>query len=205
LPGLAERKARAKGHPRYASVVTDALMMTSRDGRRFKRWDEAVIRPGPSRANSWVYGDNMVSWGILETKSRLPQSPNELSIYVVEGYWVGKSQNFVRYTFRLDGFVSVRAPLTGGEFTTKPLVFKGSKLEINYSTSAAGGIYVEVQDAKGRPMKGRSLSDSHEVFGDQIQRDVAWKDGSSLREFAGQAIRLRFVLKDADLFSFRFK
>jgi len=205
LPGLEERKARANAHPRYGSVVTDALMMTSRDGLTFKRWGEAILRPGPSRTNSWVYGDNLVSWGVLQTKSDLPQSPNELSIYAIEGYWTGKSQNFRRYTFRMDGFVSFQAPRSGGEFVTKPIIFKGSHLEINYSTSAAGSVYVEIQDAKGNPIAGRALADCHEVFGDQIERVVAWKDGTSVKQLAGTPVRLRFVLKDADLFSFRFR
>ena len=176
LPGLKERKARANAHPRYGSVVTDSLMITSRDGLHFKRWDEAIIRPGPSHIDSWVYGDNMISWGILSTPSNLPQGPDELSIYAIEGYWTGKSQKFRRYTFRTDGFVSVQAPLKGGEFTTKPLIFKGDELEINYSTSAAGSIYVEIQDADRKPIAGRSLADCHEVFGDQIKRTIAWKN-----------------------------
>ena len=204
LPGLEERKARAAAHPRFGSVVTDALMMTSRDGLTFKRWGEAILRPGPSRTNSWVYGDNLISWGMLTTRSDLPQSPDELSIYAIEGYWTGKSQNFCRYTFRLDGFVSVQAPLSGGEFVTRPIVFEGGHLTINYSTSAAGSIYVEIQDAKGTPLAGRSLADCHEIFGDQIERTVAWKDGFSTKKLAGTPVRLRFVLKDADLYSFRF-
>ena len=205
LPGLAERKARAAASPRYGSVVTDALLMTSRDGQTFKRWGEAIIRPGPSRTNSWVYGDNMVSWGILPTKSDLPQSPDELSIYAIEGYWTGESQNLRRYSFRVDGFVSIQAPLSGGEFITKPLLFKGSQLEINYSTSAAGSIHVELQYANGKPIPGRSLSDCHEVFGDEIERIVSWKDGTSVKRLADTPVRLRFVIKDADLFSFRFQ
>ena len=205
LPGLQERKARANAHPRYGSVITDALMMTSRDGLTFRRWDEAILRPGPSQTNSWVYGDNLISWGMLTTKSEMPQSPDELSIYAIEGYWTGKSQNFRRYTFRMDGFVSVQAPLSGGEFVTKPIVFKGDRLEINYSTSAAGSIHVEIQGVKGKPLAGRSLADCHEIFGDQIERTVAWKDGVSMKQLAGTPVRLRFVLKDADLFSFRFR
>jgi hypothetical protein len=205
LPGLEERKARAKASPRYGSAISDALMMTSRDGQTFKRWGEAIIRPGPSRTNSWVYGDNIISWGILPTKSDLPQSPDELSIYAIEGYWTGKSQNFRRYSIRVDGFVSVQAPLSGGEFVTKPIVFKGSQLEINYSTSAAGSVHVEIQDAKGKPLPGHALSDCHEIFGDQIDRTVVWKDGESVKKLAGTLVRLRFVLKDADLFSFRFQ
>ena len=205
LPGLEERQARTNASPRYGSVVTDGLLMTSRDGQTFKRWGEAIIRPGPARANSWTYGDNLISWGMLPTKSELPRSPDELSIYAIEGYWNGKSQNFRRYSFRVDGFASIRAPLKGGVFVTKPLLFDGSQLEINYSTSAAGSIHVEVQDAHGKPLAGHALADCFEIFGDEIARTVIWKGGASVKPLAGTPVRLRFVLKDSDLFSFRFR
>ena len=205
LPHPEFRRQRAAIHPRYGSAVTDGLMMTSRDGLTFKRWGEAIIRPGPSRTNSWVYGDNIISWGILPTKSDLPRAPDELSIYAIEGYWTGKSQNFRRYSMRVDGFVSVRAPLGGGEFVTKPIVFEGEKLVINYSTSAAGGIHVEIQDADGQPLKGYTQSDCHEIFGDEIQREVEWQSTGKVAELSSRPVRLRFILKDADLFSFRFR
>ena len=179
--------------------------MTSRDGVSFRRWGEALIRPGLSRTNSWTYCDNLVSWGLLRTKSDLPQAPDELSIYAIEGYWNGRSQNFRRYSFRVDGFVSVQARLRGGEFVTKPILFKGDRLEINYSTSAAGSIRIEIQDTDGNPLSGHALTDCHEVFGDEISRTVAWKAGERVKAIAGAAVRLRFVLKDADLFSFRFR
>lgn len=205
LPEPEERKARANASPRFGSVVTDALMMTSRDGVAFKRWGEAFIRPGPSRTNSWVYGDNLVSWGMISTRSDLPQSADELSIFAIEGYWTGNSQNFRRYSMRVDGFVSMQALLKGGEFTTKPLIFDGNRLEINYSTSAAGSIHVELQDAKGMPIPGFTLAECHEIFGDETARNVAWRIGEDVNKLEGQPIRLRFVLKDADLFSFRFQ
>ena len=41
---------------------------------------------------------------------------------------------------RIDGFVSLQAPLAGGEMVTQPVVFQGGRLQINYATSAAGGI-----------------------------------------------------------------
>lgn len=204
LPGLKERQARTAASPRYGSVVTDSLMMTSRDGLTFKRWGEAIIRPGPARKNSWTYGDNLISWGILPTRSDLPQAPDELSIYAIEGYWNGKSQNFRRYSIRVDGFVSVQAPLSGGEFTTKPVVFEGKQLEINYSTSAAGSLHVEIQDEKGKPIAGHGLDDCFEVFGDEIDRVVTWKGKPGVGQLAGKPVRLRFVLRDADLFAFRF-
>ena len=67
-------------------------------------------------------------------------APDELSIYVTEGYWAGKSLDVRWYSMRIDGCVSANAPLSGGELLTKPIVFAGDRLEINYSASGAGGI-----------------------------------------------------------------
>ena len=87
---------------------------------------------------------------------------------------------------------------------TRPLVFEGSRLELNFATSAAGSIRVEIQDAGGKPLDGFALADCPEIFGDTIVRQVAWKDAKSLSLHAGRPIRLRFELKDADLYSFQF-
>jgi len=124
---------------RYGPAITDALFMTSRDGRTFKRWPEAFLRPGPREKDSWVYGDNYIHWGIVETKSTLEDAPNEISMYASEGYWQGESTSFRRLTLRLDGFVSAHAPLAGGEIVTKPIRFEGGNLVLNLETSAAGG------------------------------------------------------------------
>jgi hypothetical protein len=48
------------------------------------------------------------------------------------------------------------------------------------------------------------LDDSQEVFGDAIERVVTWKAGSDVSQLKGTPVRLRFVMKDADLDSFRF-
>ena len=205
LPELELRRQRAARSPRFGSVVTDGLFMSSRDGFNFKRWGEAFIRPGLRPQDNWVYGDNCIGWGILETESDLPGAPNELSIYATESYWTGNSMNLRRYTLRLDGFVSVQAPLSGGEFVTKPLVFAGEQLVINYSTSAAGSIRVEVQDEAGKPLEGLTLDDCPEIFGDALEQIVHWADGRGLGHLAGKPIRLRFALRDADLYSIRFR
>ena len=89
LPQLAERVARARHSKRYGTAVTDALFMASRDGLSFKRWSEAFIRPGPATKDTWVYGDNFVFWGMVETRSHLGDAPNDLSFYATEGYWTG--------------------------------------------------------------------------------------------------------------------
>ena len=87
---------------------------------------------------------------------------------------------------------------------TKPLLFDGGQLELNFATSAAGSIRVEIQDINGKAIIGFSLAECPEIFGDTIARSVDWKDGSNLSALAGKPVRLLFELKDADLYSFRF-
>jgi hypothetical protein len=88
---------------------------------------------------------------------------------------------------------------------TKPVIFEGNQLEINFSTSAAGSIRLEIQDATGRPIPGFTLGETPEIFGDAIDYTVPLRAGSNLGPLAGQPVRLRFVLRDADLYSFRFR
>ena len=91
-----------------------------------------------------------------------------------EGYWEGAFTSFRRYTLRIDGFVSAQAPLSGGELVTEPLTFRGSQLEINLSTSAAGSLRIEIQNTAGEPINGFSLADCQEIFGDSIAQHVTW-------------------------------
>jgi len=142
---------------------------------------------------------------MVETKSALEDAPNEISMYATEGYWQGKSTSFRLLTLRLDGFVSAHAPLAGGEIVTKPIRFEGGNLALNLETSAAGRVQVEIQDIDGKPIDGYALADSPALYCDRIARVVRWnKVGGDLRPLAGKPVRLRFVLKDADLYSFQF-
>lgn len=214
LPELLERRQRAgsdvntenEGSERhFSSAITEAVFMSSRDGQTFKRWDEAFLRPGIERKDSWAYGNQYIAWQLVETKSSFEGAPNELSLYATEGYWTGTSNQLRRYTIRIDGFVSINAPLSGGELVTKPLIFDGDEMVINFSSSAAGGVQVEIQDDSGKPIEGFTLSDSSPVFGDSIDRKVSWKGSPNLAKLAGQPVRLRFLCKDANLYSFRFR
>ncbi len=204
LPGQEERLARAKVSRRYGTAITDALFMSSRDGLHFHRWSEAFIRPGPRLKDTWVYGDNFVFWGMVETKSHLENAPNDISLYATEGYWEGAYTSVRRYTLRIDGFVSAYAPLTGGEIVTKPFIFEGGNLTLNAATSAAGGVQVEIQDATGKPIQGYCLDECPEIFCDSVRHVVRWRHGGDVRPLAGKPVRLRFVLRDADLFAFQF-
>ena len=184
--------------------ITDGLFMSSRDGVEFQRWDEAFLRPGPEAEGRWIYGDNYQSYGLFETEANAPGLPREISLHFNEGAWRDEMHRLRRYTIRLDGFVSLHAPLRGGELITRPLTFSGKSLFLNFATSAAGKIQVELQDASGQPLQGFSLDDCDEVFGDAIERPVTWRSGRDPGAVAGQAIRIRFTLQDADVYAFRF-
>ncbi len=205
LPEREHREWRSKASNRYGMVVTEGLFMASRDGVTFKRWNEAFLPPGIERPGTWNYGHQYIAWHAVETKSALEGAPNELSFYATESYWTGKSSELRRYTLRLDGFVSINASMRGGELITKPLTFIGKKLTMNFATSAAGGVKVEIQDANGKAMPGFALSDCEEHFGDALERTVVWKSGTDVSSLAGKAVRLRFALKDADLYSIKFE
>lgn len=205
LPEPEHRRWRAAANQRYGTAATEGLLMASRDGVKFRRWNEAFLRPGIEREGTWNYGHQYIAWHLVETKAAIEGAPDELSLYATESYWTGNSSALRRYTLRMDGFVSVNAPMSGGEIVTRPLTFKGGRLSMNFSTSAAGSVRIEIQDAAGNPLPGFALDDCPPVFGDSIERVVTWKNGGDVRSCEGRPVRLRFALKDADLFGFQFQ
>lgn len=114
------------------------------------------------------------------------------------------SNHVRRYVIRPDGFVSIQAPYAGGEMLTRPITFTGRRLSLNFATSAVGGLRVEIQTKRGQPIDGYRLDECPELIGDRIDHPIAWKRGGDLAELIGQTVRLRFVLRDADLYSLRF-
>ena len=62
---------------------------------------------------------------------------------------------------------------------------------------------MEAQDEAGQPFGGRTAADCDDVFGDDIERVVTWKDGARLDDLAGRPVRFRFIMRDADLYSLR--
>ncbi len=177
---------------------SDGVLLTSRAGST--QWDftfkESFLRPGIG-LNNWTTRNNYPACGVVQT------GPGEMSFYVQRDY-TQKTAHLQRMTLRLDGFASLHAPYAGGEMVTHPLTFSGNWLEINYATSAAGGLRVEIQDEKGKPVEGFSLEECPEIIGDEISRIVSWKGGNDVGSLAGKPVRLRFVMKDADLYSLRF-
>ncbi|WP_145172695.1 hypothetical protein [Gimesia aquarii] len=170
-------------------AATDILFMSTRGSAQFDReFTQSFIRPGIGKSG-WANRANYAAIGIHQT------GPAEMSFFLTGGR---------RYAMRLDGIASVNAPLEGGTLTTKPLKFVGNELEINYSTSAAGQILVELQDDNGKPISGFTLDDCEPIYGDHIARTVKWKNGIDVSSLKGKPIKIHFVMEDADLYSLKF-
>ncbi len=201
LPGrrvlTPEEARRLDLNPHYEGDCAEAVFMISRGGTRFTRtFMEAFIRPGLDLGN-WASRAGLTALGVV------PTGPTEMSLYK-QAHYAQPSCHLVRYTLRTDGFISVNAPYRGGEFVTKPLIFRGKRLMINLSTGATGGIWIEILRQDGKPMPGFALSDAIEQIGDEVARVVSWKSGQDVSAFAGEPVQLRFVMKDADLYSIQF-
>jgi len=174
--------------------INDCVLIASRDGLHFpRRFREAFIRPGLDQRN-WTDRSLGVAPGMIRT------SPTEYSLYWSE-HCDPQPARLVRGTIRVDGFASLHADMPGGEAHTAPVRLDGDRLVVNLSTSAVGGLRVEIQDAHGRVIPGYSLDDADELFGDDIERTVTWKGSPDISRLHDAVVRMRIALADADLYS----
>jgi len=201
LPANKERAAKGEESNREGTGLTDALFMSSRDGLNFKRWNYPAFLPGgPERDGAWNYGDGYMAYGVIETPSSDPGAANELSMYATDG----AMETMQRYTLRMDGFVSLRSGSAWTELLTKPLTFTGGALVLNYATSVAGGVFIEILDDARNPIEGFAMADCDLLIGDTVDRAVTWKGNPDVSALAGKTVHLRIRAREADLYSFCF-
>lgn len=205
LPEWNLREKRMSISPRYGTAITDSIYITSRDGRNFRQSNDVFLPPGLRTRHNWSYGDNYIAWHVAETAATNDDAPRELSLYATESYFTGRQSRLRRYSLRIDGFASIHAKRVPGEFTTKPLTFSGQELSLNVATSAAGLVQVEIQSPDGSPVPGYSLEDCDLIYGDSLDRRVSWKGNTDVESLNGRAVILRFVLREADLYSMKFE
>ena len=181
---------------RSGLASTDCLFMFSRGGLVWHKYDEAFMTAGYENEHNWVYGDGYPAYNMIDTGEGV------YSMYTVDWHRAyGKPKPLIRWEIRKDGFACCSAGAAEKVLVTKPLIFEGSKLHLNLSSSAFGYIYVDLLDEAGSPISGESF----EVFGDNIDREVFFADGSDFSAFAGKPVRVRFRMSDVKLYSMRFE
>ena len=180
--------------------VSESVFMTSRDGVHWdRRFMEAFVRPGRDPRN-WVHRNNLMACGVH------PTAPGEMSLYIQRHYnW--PSAHVERLAMRLDGFVSAHANYRGGLLTTKPFLLDGTYMVLNFATSAAGGIRYEVIDEHGYPLPGLGVEQTRPLYGDFTDRKVEIQPAkrNERSTLASRPVRVRFHMRDADLFSVKFE
>ena len=197
LPNAEHRRRRYQIDARFGLAITDCTFLTGRDGVRFKRYDEAFLRPGAGHSANWLYGDGYPATCLFETPSDLEGGEPEISMLVPIGHWI-KPIEVWRYTIRRDGFVSLHAGGKNEEIViTKPFTFTGENLYVNLSTSACGYLYFTLTAEDGTRLE------SYETFGDASDLRVHFKNGS-VGDLAGKTVTLSVRMRDADLYAIRF-
>ena len=103
-------------------------------------------------------------------------------------------------TLRKDGFASLNAGDEEGIITTKPLTGSTGPLAVNYCTEN-GWVKVELLNKQGNVLPGYSREDCTILTGDNINATVSWNGTQDLPE-TGKPLRIRFILNNAELYSF---
>jgi hypothetical protein len=182
-----------------AKEQTEPTFMVSRDGQTFHRYADAVI-PTTAPANRDGNRGNYMAWGLV----KLNHKPAGFSVYAKEAYYTGTGSRLRRFSYRPDGLAALTAGVEGGEVLTRPITFTGNKLLLNYAAKPGGSVQVELQAAEGKAIS-FYIAKNAVLSGDSFRKQVAWGNQSNVESLAGQPVRIRFVLKDAQLFSFRFQ
>lgn len=196
LCGRDRRLARMEYERRFGLAVTDCLFMCSRDGLTWNRNDEAFLRPGPEYPTNWVYGSCYPCIGMTEAPSEIPGGDPVLNMFIYRNHWAGEPTVLERYAIRKDGFVSLHAGIEEKELLTRPFIFSGERMTLNFSTSAAGHVFITLIRDDG------VMTRSCELFGDSTDRQITFD--KDLSEFSDREVRMLIELSDADVYAFEF-
>ncbi|MBR2425327.1 MAG: hypothetical protein IKB16_01165 [Lentisphaeria bacterium] len=173
--------------------ATDISLIFSRDGKNFIRplGNAAWIKPGP-QPEAWQNRYNYLAYNPVQTGTA------EMSYYHI--------QSGVRYSMRLDGYACLSAGGDTGEWISKRIEYDSGELEFYVATGAGGSFRVELQNADGTPIPGFRLENSRNFYGDSVAYIAEWENGTSCRNDLkkGQPLRIRCVMQDCDLYSFKF-
>ena len=180
----------------------EPILMASRDGLSFYRWQEPVIpesAPKDRRGNR----SNYMAWGMVE----LPDRPKHFSVYATEAYKTGMDSRLRRFEYRKDGFVCVRGGSESGQIVTKPFKLGNlaERLTLNFKTLKGGYLLVGLESMDGKKIKGHEIESCKALEGDSLSKTVTWKKGSDISYLDGKNLRLRIELKNAELYSFQFQ
>ncbi len=178
--------------------LTDLEVGFSRDGFHWDRPDrEGFIRAERSEG-AWDRGYVHTTTGVFvvhEDQLVFPYCAySGVSSTEQRGMYHGASIGIA--TLRRDGFASMEATEKGGTLTTRPVMFSGRDLFLNFD-APDGEIRVEVLGEDGK-----LLATSKPLSGDSTRSQVIWEDREDLADFAGKPVRFRFRIEKGAIYAF---
>lgn len=207
--GARDRARSTLGDParKKGSGVVEVQIAVSRDGLNWTRLPRPAYIPISSNGRDAIHM-MFLTHGMVKRGGEIWQyagghagnGVNYHSAFV-------KQQNspLWRYVQRVDGFVAAEAAYTGGEFTTRPLVFEGKRLRLNVDTGAVGYAQVGFVDENGNAVPGFSVDDCVYLNGDYLDHPVEWLGkGTDVSMLAGRTVRMVFRMRGARLFAMQF-
>ena len=199
LCGREDRRERMKTMARLGLAVTEGFFLASHDGYDFAKYDEAMFPPPPENPEAFVYGDGTATPAVVEIPSEIPGADNEYMIYIRESYRSARDcSKLVKYTTRLDGFVSLHAGSDTRTVKTKEFMYSGENLFANIATSAHGGAYFTLAS-------GDECYTSCEIFGNAVHKRIRFEDDAAVKRLAGKVVTLTVEMTDCDLYAIKFE
>jgi hypothetical protein len=179
--------------------IVDIELATSRNAKHWEREIRTPFIPTSSLKGDWDYGNNSPStdppirvgdqlWFYYSGRSTThDEEPNTGAIGLG--------------TLRVDGFVSMDAGEETGVLTTKPLRLVGEALYVN-ADAEGGEIRAEILDEDGQAFAPCLLANCQPIVENSVRYRLRWGDETDLSNLRERDVRLRFHLKNAEIYSF---
>lgn len=202
--GPSNKECAKKGTPK----LTQLKVAFSRDGFHWDRRARDIFIGASKKKESWERGYISSSGGcFLVVGDKLffyyggfkGDEKNLNPIHYLNGMYSNSSIGLA--VLRRDGFASMSIKNKKGFLITRPLIFKGKHLFVNVN-SKEGELKVEILDKKGRVILPFTSNNCTPLHVDSTIQKISWKNNKDLGKLAGKPIKLRFLLKNGDLYSF---
>ncbi len=209
---------------RTTNLTHHPQIVFSRDGIHYNReFREPFIVRGPRDdfdANSVyarapiVHGDRILVY-YYGTNSRSPEQAFDLGDKATTAIGLA--------TLPLDGFVSLDGSKgtlgayrpadigPGSQMVTRSFSFSGTQLYLNmqapprFNSSGSCEVQVEILAPNYERIPGFTVDDADVLTTTGTAHVASWNGQSDVSQFLGRAIRLRFYIKSAKLYSFQFR
>ncbi|MSU48241.1 MAG: hypothetical protein EXS37_03975 [Opitutus sp.] len=207
--GPPQRQVLGHAEEERGSGLVETQLAVSRDGLAWQRHPRPTYL-GIGDEDGYPIRRSYIGSGLVRRGRQLWQYSYTRSSY--HDAWTKpapKPDVIHRLVQRVDGFVSLDAPYTGGTFTTKALRFAGNRLVLNVDTDAAGYAQFGFVDERGAPIPGFAVDDCVYVNGDEIDYEVEWlaKDGKRTKDvsaLAGKPVKLVARMRGTSLYALQF-